>query len=145
MRRVLFAGLCATALSGCLDELVATVPSGPDFAAAPVVSGGDLGGGTASQFDPTIQADIDRLGCSSASCHGSGLKPALKAAPQTAADKLANYTAFVSDAMAGASSLVLTKPLAASGVSHGGGKLFSSTSDATYARWLAWVDAGGPQ
>lgn len=40
------------------------------------------------------------------------------------------------------SSLILTKPLTGSGVSHGGGKFFSSTSDADYQKILDWITQG---
>lgn len=41
-------------------------------------------------------------------------------------------------------SLILTKPLAGSGVSHGGGKAFGSTSDADYQKILDWITQGAP-
>ena len=41
-----------------------------------------------------------------------------------------------------AASLILTKPLTGSGVSHGGGKTFSSTADADYQKILDWITQG---
>jgi hypothetical protein len=96
-------------------------------------------------FDPTIQNDINALGCASSSCHASTSR-ILVPNPKTAADVDNNYQALLGDSQAGATSLLLTKNLATSGVVHAAGitgtKPFLSTSDPTYQRWLVWINAG---
>ena len=96
-------------------------------------------------FKPDIQADIDSLGCAAVGCHAvsSGLyAPLLQAMPGSVAE-MQNYTNFMADATGGDLSLILTKPLATSGVTHGGGapgtKPFASTDDLTYKRWKLWL------
>jgi hypothetical protein len=89
-------------------------------------------------------ADIVKLSCSSASCHGTSQTPVLKDSTDPAV-LMMNYMNFKLSAMSGASSTVLTKPLSGSGVTHSGGKQFSSTSDPVYQRWLGWITAGAPQ
>jgi hypothetical protein len=82
--------------------------------------------------------DIDTLGCSNTTCHGSGLKPSMKAG-----DAAGSYPGFVGDAMSGADSMVLTKNLMGSPLTHSV-KPFASTNDPVYQRWLAWITAGNP-
>ncbi len=126
--------------AGCLGDLVPySAPSSSltdDGGASPDASGPVV-------FQPVIMADATRLGCPA--CHNGTTAPMkLIPAPQSGTDWMANYTEFSMRAMSGAQSLVLTKNLAGSGVSHGGGTPFSSTSDPTYVRWLAWITAGSP-
>jgi len=127
--------------SGCLGDLV---PYNAPPAAALTDDGGaapDASGPVV--FQPDIMADATRLGCPS--CHNGTTAPMkLNPAPQSGTDWAANYAEFSMRAMSGAQSLVLTKNLAGSGVSHGGGAPFTSTSDPTYVRWLAWITAGSP-
>ena len=130
----------ALGTSGCLGDLVPYSPppapaltddgGAPEDAAGPVV------------FQPVIMADLTRLGCPS--CHNGAPPMKLIPAPQSGTDWSANYAEFSMRAASGAMSLVLTKNLQGSGVSHGGGAPFSSTSDPTYVRWLGWIDAGAP-
>ena len=40
--------------------------------------------------------------------------------------------------------MMLKKPLAESGLTHVGGKLFADFNDAVYVKWLAWIKAGTP-
>ena len=93
-----------------------------------------------AKFNPDIETDIENLGCSNAACHGGAQTPVLKNGQAAA-----NYTNFVMDAMSGANSLVLTKNLQGSGMTHAGGIKFTSTSDPVYQRWLKWINAGNPQ
>ena len=127
--------------SGCLGDLVPySAPPAPvltDDAGAPDDAGGPV------VFQPDIMSDATRLGCPS--CHNGTTAPMkLIPAPQSGTDWSANYAEFSMRASSGAQSLVLTKNLAGSGVSHGGGAPFSSTTDPTYVRWLAWIAAGSP-
>lgn len=96
-------------------------------------------------FDPTIQNDINALGCTTSSCHATASR-ILVPNPKTPADVDNNYQALLGDSLSGAASLVLTKNLANSGVTHAanvaGAKPFQSTSDPTYQRWLVWINAG---
>lgn len=132
----------ALGASGCLGDLV------PYSAPAPAPRATDDGGASPDAggpivFQPDIMADATRLGCPA--CHNGTTAPMkLIPAPQSGTDWGANYGEFSMRAMSGASSLVLTKNLAGSGVSHGGGAPFTSTSDPTYVRWLGWIDAGSP-
>src|SRR5690348_14711978 len=129
MRRFALTALIAT-LPACVGELVELTPpdgsgSFGDMAGRP--SGGD--GGTQSvKFNPDIQLDIHNLGCAAATCHGGTQIPVLKDATDTAT-VMQNYTNFLSEANMGVGSPVLTKNLASSGVTHGGGKPFSTQSD----------------
>lgn len=43
-----------------------------------------------------------------------------------------------------ADSLILTKPLTGSAVTHSGGKQYTSTSDAAYVTILTWIQQGAP-
>lgn len=132
----------ALGAGGCLGDLVPY--SAPPPAPLATDDGGaspDAGGPIV--FQPDIMADATRLGCPA--CHNGTTAPMkLIPAPQSGTDWAANYGEFSMRAMSGADSLVLTKNLAGSGVSHGGGAPFTSTSDPTYVRWLGWIDAGSP-
>jgi hypothetical protein len=106
----------------------------------------DLAGGSPQtvHFDPTIQNDIDNLGCSGGGCHGGTQTPVLLHAPTSTTDKMNNLTSFISVANAGENSPALQKNLAGDMISHAGGKPFQSASDPVYVRWLAWIQAGNP-
>jgi len=151
-------------LGGCVGDLVELTPglkttNGVDMAQAPAAGDlaqaptGDDGGTTAPgdlaqptvHFDPTIQTDIDTLGCSAASCHGGTQVPLLVRMPVAATDKQNNYDHFKAEAMMGEMSNILVKNLVGSGVSHTGGSAFPSKSDPTYQRWLLWIEQGNPQ
>jgi hypothetical protein len=145
-------------MSGCVGDLVELTPGArtdmaqPPQAQPDLSGGGTTGGGgnadlaePAPHFNPTIQADVDSLGCSAASCHGGTQVPVLKRLPITQADIDANYAAFKAEAMNGAQSNILVKNLAGSGVSHTGGSSFTNTQDAVYQRWLAWINGGTPE
>lgn len=100
------------------------------------------GGTLVPKFDPDINADIIKLGCTAGSCHGGTQVPVLK---MDAASIGTNYTNFKDSAMAGESSPVLTENLAGDPNTHGGGKFFPNKQDATYVKWLAWINAGNPE
>ena len=132
---------------GANDLAVAADPSRPvDMA----VSAGDSATSAAkAYFNPDIQHDLDTLGCTTSTCHGATTSPVITPMPTLAADWLSNYNDIHKDCTTldclggGANSLLLTKPLQGS-VTHGGIKPFASTSDPTYQRWLAWINAGAP-
>jgi len=136
---------------GCLPSAITTgSPSAKDdLGLAPLDGGAVAAGPSGAYFKPDIQADLDALGCTASGCHGANTSPLITAIPSSAAEWMSNYTNIHSDCTTldclggGASSLLLTKPLAGS-VSHGGTKPFASTADPTYQRWLAWVAAGAP-
>jgi hypothetical protein len=140
--------------SGCVGDIVELTPGAradmtqgslPDLTSPqPDAGGGDLAQPVA-HFNPTLQADVDTLGCSAASCHGGTQVPVLRRMPITQADIDANYNAFKAEAQAGEQSKILTKNLAGSGVTHTGGSSFASTSDPIYQRWLAWINGGMPE
>jgi len=146
----------AAFLAGCTGELRELDTDG----GAMNTVGGDLGGarpdasgggGDSKMMPPpatfasTIQKDMDAIGCTANTCHGGGQIAMHVLANATAQnDLLANYGEVQPRASSGAMSLILEKNLMGSSVSHGGGKPFASTGDATYQRWLAWIDAGAP-
>lgn len=111
--------------------------------------GGGGGGGDMAQpanltFSANIYPDIMKYGCSAAgSCHGNGTQvPVL-----SATDVNADYAAFKTEVLkngAGATSYLLTHLLAGATPIHGGGPIFPSTQDATYLKWLAWINQGYP-
>jgi hypothetical protein len=124
----------AAACSGDLHENLSSVESPTDEGgAAPIAS---------AHFEPDIQNDIDAYGCSSVGCHGSGLGGFHLVSAAAGDDVGANFDAFKLRASAGELSKVLVK--ATGGEGHLGGTRFSKT-DAVYARWLTWIDQGGPR
>jgi len=135
-----------------LSLSIALAACGPRTADHPTATGGTTGGGgqddlavATPKFNPTLQADIDSLGCSAASCHGGTQVPVLKRLPVAQADIDANYAAFKGEANMGELSNILTKNLAGSGVTHTGGSSFANKQDAIYQRWLAWINGGTPE
>ncbi len=135
------------ALIGCVGDLVELTGrdggggGGRDMAMAQ----GDLatgdGGGPVS-FAASVNPDFTSLGCTIAGCHGGTQIPVLK---DGAAEVMNNFMHAKTEATNGATSLLLTKPLAvaAGGVTHTGGNgFFASTQDAKYKVWLAWVTGG---
>jgi len=153
-------------LAGCLNQLV---PSHQ-----PSLSGGDeVGGlpvfdmGHAYSQDPNtdggmpvkyanIQAQMDTLGCTTATCHGATQVPVIIAKP-TPNQALLNYFDLLSgcangapdpsdciDPQHAATSLLLAKTCATSGVTHAGGSVFKDDTDPTYKLWQAWIAAGAP-
>jgi hypothetical protein len=140
-------------MSGCVGDLVELTPGARTDMAQQQQVQADMAGPASNDdlaqptphFNPTIQADIDNLGCSASNCHGGTQTPVVKRLPITQADIDANYAAFKADAMNGEQSLILTKNLAGSGVTHTGGTSFANTQDPIYQRWLAWINGGTPE
>lgn len=109
-------------------------------------TGGDLAGSTddmamtqSVKFIPDILNDINVNGCPG--CHANGQTPVLKG---TAGNEDADYTSFTAVANTGANSPVLIQNLA---VSAGGAAAhpvhpFADTTNATYQRWLGWINGG---
>ncbi len=73
-------------------------------------------------------------------CHGSSGGLTLSG---TASASYTELSAGRLDLATPSNSLILKKPLT-SGVSHGGGKIFTSTSDADYQKILTWIQQGAP-
>jgi hypothetical protein len=142
-------------MSGCVGDLVELTPGQRtgDMANTqvplPDLSQGQQSPGDMAMppphFNPTIQADIDSLGCTASSCHGGTQVPVLKRLPTAQADIDANYNAFKAEANKGEMSNILVKNLAGSGVSHTGGSNFANKQDVIYQRWLAWINGGTPE
>jgi hypothetical protein len=133
------------ALSGCLTDLVPLTTNGSSPDAAPSINStpppcSDAG---MSGFTCGVWPSVKMLGCPG--CHNGGPPMKLVAAPASASDWKSNYTEFSARAKSGAMSLVLTKNLTGSGITHAGGSPFASTSDPTYTAWLAWINAGAPE
>lgn len=138
--------ILALTLSGCLPSLGDASGGAADLGAATSDQAGSVG---AAYFNPDVQGDLDRLGCTASACHGGSSSPVILASPSTTADWTSNYNDIRVDCTTldciggGTNSLLLTKPLVAS-IPHTGTKPFASTSDPTYQRWLAWINAGAP-
>lgn len=113
--------------------------------------GGEMG--PSAKFFPDIQMDLDSKtapACSAGACHGTnGNGSVMYVKPQATAqaDIDANYMRVMNEVntTSPAQSPLLTNPVAGSMVMHTGGKLFPSTSDPTYVKWLAWIQAGAPK
>ncbi len=129
--------------SGCLTDLVPLSSPGNDGGAATRSAQVDCGDAGASGFACGIWPSVKMLGCPG--CHSGGPPMKLIATPTSASDWSGNYMELSARAKMGSMSLVLTKNLVGSGVMHGGGSPFASTSDPTYVAWLDWINAGAPQ
>jgi hypothetical protein len=105
------------------------------------MSGGDMSMmQQAAKFTPDIENDLNTLGCPGCHMPGSGR---ILLVTGTTVDT--DYTSFTAQANTGANSPVLTKNLA---VAAGGSDAahpvhpFTDTTNATYVKWLAWINAG---
>ncbi len=144
---------CLTA--GCYGSLSSEGMGGSGVAGAagaagPAAPGGGLGGAggeggaggrsaAAVTFRPSIQADLDAEGCTSASCHGAGRAPMTVApSPRDSAGFRANYDEVKVRTAAGGGALV-DKAAGGSGHPH----ILEATGE-TATRWRAWVAAGAP-
>jgi hypothetical protein len=131
-------------MSGCLTDVMPLSSGGSPDAAPSIKSApppcSDAG---MSGFSCGIWPSVKMLGC--AGCHNGGPPMKLLTSPASANDWTSNYTEFSARAKSGSMSLVLTKNLAGSGITHAGGSPFASTSDPTYVEWLAWINAGAPE
>lgn len=145
---VLLAG-AALGPAGCQGALNLTQPGTvKDMTAAPDQA--EALPGTISFAD--IERDLEKgnFGCAngSGSCHG-GAKPvgSMIIVPGASLDMtalMANYNEVmnrVNKAMPD-QSLLLQKTLITSSVSHAGIKPFNTAQDASYQRWLLWIQLG---
>jgi len=130
-------------LVGCVSEAAPTADEGEYGSGG---GGGDIangGSGPAAEpiaFRPHIQADIDSLGCSAASCHGgTSLPMPVVANPSTDVDWTANY-----DQVKARAGSVSTSPLRDKAMGDGGHIAPLSEGDPIRARWDAWIAQGAP-
>ncbi len=142
--------LLALAGAACLPPTKVTdTGSNTDMSVAGGAPDLTAGAVASAYFNPDIQQDLDKLGCTAGPCHGSNASPLLVAAPASPADWMSNYGDIHIDCTTldclggGASALLLQKPLVG-GAAHAGTKPFASTADPIYQRWLAWITAGAP-
>lgn len=148
MGLLLLTGLAG--LVGCQGELKLTFPGVvSDMSVTPDLAVNETPG-TISFAD--IERDLERsnFGCANGSgvCHGgtrpTGVMIITPGASQDMAALMANYAqvmARVNTAMPD-QSLLLQKTLTTSTVSHGGIKPFNDAQDASYQRWLLWIQLG---
>jgi hypothetical protein len=131
-------------LVGCVGELVAIVPSVADQG---VSSGADMAqpqemGDGKVHFFPDIQADLDKLSCTTAgACHGGTQAPMWKAAPTSQTDKDNNYQNFIGECNTTTPTMSLVIQKSTGAVSHTGGALLKTT-DPAYMRWINWIGDG---
>jgi hypothetical protein len=137
--------VCALAylLVGCVGDLVAIVPSAADQG----VGGGDMAqpqemGDGKVHFFPDIQADLDKLSCTTGgACHGGAQPPFWKAAPMNQTDKDNNYQNFVDESNTTTPTMSLIIQKSTGTVAHTGGALLKTT-DPAYMRWINWIGSG---
>lgn len=139
-------------MAGCSGDLV-ELGASQDLAFSQVdmsQGGGGEMGPSGAKFFPDVQMDLDAKGCTITACHGAqgtGAIMYIKPNATAQADIDANYTSAMNEVNQTApdQSKLLTKPLTGSGVTHSGTKPFASTTDATYQKWLGWIQAGAPK
>lgn len=153
LSRVLVTSALAGALSlfgvGCQGALNLTQPGTvSDMTVAPDLA--EALPGTISFAD--IERDLEKgnFGCAngSGSCHG-GAQPVgvMVITPGASIDMtalMANYMQILTRVNTATpdQSLLLDKTLITSTVSHGGIKPFATAQDASYQRWLLWIQLG---
>lgn len=152
----IFTAVAFILVSGCTGDLV-EIGAGHKGDMAMAGGGGDMAQGaggdagqTALKFSPDIQMDLDAKGCTIMGCHGTAggtAVPTIKMGATAQADIDANYAAVMGEVntTSPAQSLLLTKPLATSQITHQGTKPFTNEQDPTYVRWLNWIQAGAPK
>jgi hypothetical protein len=160
----------ATLMAGCLNQIIPQIDNGNGGDMAVKTAAGtplqDLAfvyspdpttdGGVAVHF-AQIQAQFDSLGCTTSMCHGGTQQPVLTATPTADTVLRANYFNLIDGCATGtpdpadcvdthnaASSLLLAKTCATSGVDHAGGKPFPDDSAPMYQLWQAWIAADAP-
>jgi hypothetical protein len=140
-------GVAVCALSyllvGCVGDLVAIVPSVADQGVPGVdmAQPQEMGDGKV-HFFPDIQADLDKLSCTTAgACHGGTQAPIFKAAPTNQTDKDNNYQDFVGECNTTTPTMSLIIQKATGTTPHTGGALLKTT-DPAYMRWISWIGAG---
>lgn len=156
--RIFLHGCVIALMAGCTGDLVEIgVGAKQDMSVGAAAdmsqgTGGEMGPTTA-KFSPDIQSDLDAKGCTITACHGTsgnGSVMYVKGMATAQADIDANYMtvttlAGVINSGAPDQSLLVTKPLGSSAVTHAGGKQFPTATDPTYVKWLAWIQAGAPK
>ncbi len=122
------------ALGGCIGDLTPMdAPPGTSLdAAGPPASGGPV-------FRPTIEADLEAKGCTSAACHGGSAPMRVKAQPTTDDAWRMNWMEVKARAGTSSASVLLQQAAGA-----GGHPALVPGSDPVAARWRAWVEAGAP-
>ncbi len=141
-------------MAGCTGDLVELNANKQDLsvgAAADMAQGttGEMGQ-VATKFSPDIQSDLDAKGCTITACHGTqgnGSVMYIKAMATAQADIDSNYMDVTPELNMTApdQSKLVRFPLAGSGSGHAGTTPFANTSDPTYMKWLAWIQAGAPK
>ncbi len=143
-------------MAGCTGDLVELSPNGSkDMSVGAAVdmaqgAGGEMGPTVATKYSPDIQMDLDSKGCTVTACHGTmgdGSVMYIKPLATAQADIDTNYMNAMAEINLGTpdQSKLLRFPLAGSGSGHAGTTPFASTSDPTYMKWLAWIQAGAPK
>jgi hypothetical protein len=111
--------------------------------------GGEMGPSNV-KFFPDITMDMDAKGCTAVACHGTagdGSVMTVKMGTTAQADIDAGYASVMNEinTTSAMQSPFLLNPLVGSGSGHAGTTPFASTSDPTYVKWLAWIQAGAPK
>jgi hypothetical protein len=149
--RIFYSGCLLFVMAGCTGDLVdigAGAKQDMAFSDVDMVqAGGGEMGPINTKFNPDIQTDLDKEGCTLGACHGTmgnGSVMYVKAMATVQADIDANYMNVLKEVNKTApdQSPLLRNPLAGSGSGHAGTTPFASTNDATYQKWLAWISAG---
>ena len=129
--------------NACVGEFNEHLPegeaTGETAAAGPE---GPAPGSAALHFDTDIQKDLDAYTCTQSACHGTGMGNFKLVPNATGADLAANYDNVKARASAGEASKFLTRPTGQE--PHTGGIRFTK-ADATYTKWLNWINQGAPR
>jgi hypothetical protein len=140
-------------MTGCTGDLI-ELNTSPDMAFSGAMEMGQGGGGelgpSTTHFSPDIQMDLDAKGCTLTACHGAmgtGALLFVKPNATAQADIDTNYMNVMGEINTTApdQSPLLLNPLVGSGSGHQGTMPFANTQDATYQKWLAWIQAGAPK
>jgi hypothetical protein len=141
-------------MAGCTGDLVELTAGSPDMSAGAAADMAQAGGGelgpSSVKFSPDIQMDLDAKGCTSVACHGtSGNNSVMYIKPMATAqaDIDMNYMDVMNEinTTSPAQSPLLIQPGTAGSGHVGGMVLTMGTSDPTYIKWLAWIQAGAPK
>ena len=158
--------LSSVLVAGCLNQIIpsheATQTTGSGGGTPSYDLGRDwptdpVGDGGMPIHYSDIQAQFDKMGCTTSQCHGGTTQPVLVPNPTDNSVALSNYYDLLSGCANGApdpsdcldpvkvdDSLLLTKTCMASGVAHMGGYVFQDATDPTYQLWRAWIAANAP-
>jgi hypothetical protein len=153
--RIFLHGCVIALMAGCTGDLVeigvgAKQDMSVGAAADMAQGGGGEMGPTTAKFSPDIQSDLDAKGCTITACHGTsgnGSVMYVKPMATAQADIDTNYMDVMAEINTTApdQSKLVRFPLAGSGSGHAGTTPFANTSDPTYMKWLAWIQAGAPK